>query len=377
MALAVTATAFSLVHNAKKAVDVLRDYSSAPAELNFVCKLVDASMPVLSVAKALANRHEAIDLLAPPLDLYSETLAEVHRALPEGGGEDGPVAGKQKSEGRSESWNKWLARKKGDVSQRDIIVAICGRLQSCQNLLQLSLTALSYRVPNFKLDAPFVFQSGIQMKAHDFLLEFEFGRTTSVPICFGMLGRRTRSSTAQNAGSSVWEHLYYCKAHLVCKDGKRCALEFQKLRRTAAAAEAEESGGNRDSDSDDDGGDHAPAVEIDEATRFFRYTQRDFRGLEVLFLEEKHDIVYQVENYLLHFERCERISAELFEAIIQMCKLKNGKSYLSQVLSIDKAPEMVKLKEHLAECGPYWEDDGVEATAAEHEVYEKLAKINL
>jgi len=50
---------------------------------------------------------------------------------------------------------------------------------------------------------------------------------------------------------------------------------------------------------------------------------------------------------------------------------------LDLVLSIDKAPEMVKLKEHLAECGPYWEDDGVEATAAEHEVYEKLAKINL
>ena len=48
------------------------------------------------------------------------------------------------------------------------------------------------------------------------------------------------------------------------------------------------------------------------------------------FRSQKHDIVYQVENYLLHFERCERISAELFEAIIQMCKLKNGKSYLSQ-----------------------------------------------
>ncbi len=49
----------------------------------------------------------------------------------------------------------------------------------------------------------------------------------------------------------------------------------------------------------------------------------------------------------------------------------------SSVLSIDKAPDMVKLKEHLAECGPYWEDDGNEATAAEHQVYEKLAKINL
>ncbi len=198
MALAVTATAFSLVSNAKKAVDVLRDYSSAPAEVHFVCKLVEASMPILTVAKALCSRQAAIDVLAPPLDLYSATLAEVHRALPEGGGEDGDEdeaaarSGKQRGVRRMESWNKWLARKKGDVSQRDIIAAICSRLQSCQQLLQLSLTALGYKVPAFKIDAAFVFQSGTMMRAHSFILEYEFGRTTSVPICFGMLGRRTR-----------------------------------------------------------------------------------------------------------------------------------------------------------------------------------------
>ncbi len=40
--------------------------------------------------------------------------------------------------------------------------------------------------------------------------------------------------------------------------------------------------------------------------------------------------MYQVNEYLIHFERCGGISAELFEAIITMCKLKDGKSYLSK-----------------------------------------------
>ena len=102
------------------------------------------------------------------------------------------------------------------------------------------------------------------------------------------------------------------------------------------------------------------------------------KGLDVLFLDDKFDIVYQIDSYLLHFERCGMVSAEMFESIVSLCKFKNSQHYLSQVISIDKAPDVVRMKEQLAEIGPYWEDDGgIEATAEEHKVYEHMAKISL
>ena len=194
----------------------------------------------------------------------------------------------------------------------------------------------------------------------------------------------------------MWEHLYYCRVNLVIEDGKRCFLKFPKLKRrhrskagseqtrgewdspnTAAVASTSTSAVEEPLSDSDEETDDTEEVIIDMGTRCFRYTKREMKGLDVLFLDDKFDIVYQIDSYLLHFERCGQVSAEMFESIVSLCKFKNNEHYLSQVISMDKAPSVLKMKEQLAEIGPYWEEGGGETTAEEHQVYEKLAEISL
>jgi hypothetical protein len=404
-ALAVAGTAFSLVSNAKKAVDILRDVSEAGSEAKFLSKLVSASLPPIAVAKALANRQEAVEVLGPALDLFSETLAECEHVLDRYSDEEeeessAPTGTRSASlsSGSSEKWNKWFRKKKDGVSKRDLLVSICTRIQSAHQLLQLCLSSLNFKSPGFGLDKPFVFQPQVVSKAHDWLLEYEYGRVSQQTIAFGMLGRRSSSTIRQGHTQSVWEHLYYCRVNLIIEDGKKCSLQFPKLRQKlrrkgdaldsdnntrrsnhAAAATASTSAVEEPlSDSDEEASDGTEEVVIDMGTRCFRYTKREMKGLDVLFLDDKFDIVYQIDSYLLHFERCGMVSAEMFESIVSLCKFKNSQHYLSQVISVDKAPDVVKMKEQLAEIGPYWEDDGgIEATAEEHKVYEHMAKISL
>ena len=374
-ALAVAGTAFSLVSNAKKAVDILRDVSvKAPAEARFLAKLVQASLSSIAVAKALANREEAIDILAPALDLISETLANCEDVL-----EDGEMDATSQA-------SSWFLKKTDGISKKDIVSEFCRQIQAGQQLLQLCLCSLQAKCPGFNLEKPFVFDPLVVSKAHDWLLEFEYGRVKHSAICFGMLGKRNRASSIQQGSSSVWQHLHYSRVHLVIEDGKKCKLVFHKLLEDKKAKggldtnESQEGDNSEENSEDEDGQGSSQSVDevvVDRGTRCFRYTKREMKGLEVLFLEDKFDIVYQIDNYLLHFERCAMVSAELFEAILSMCKLKDAKYYLSQVIQIDKPPDLVKMKQELAEIGPYWEDGGSEHTAQEHQVYEQLASINI
>ena len=198
-ALAVAGTAFSLVSNAKKAVDILRDVSEAGSEAKFLSKLVSASLPAIAVAKALANRQDAIEVLGPALDLFSETLAECDHVLDRYSDEDedeanAQIGGRAAGSGSasSEKWNKWFRKKKDGVSKRDLLVSICTRIQSAHQLLQLCLSTLNFKSPGFSLEKPFVFQPLVISKAHDFILEYEYGRVSQQTIAFGMLGKRSR-----------------------------------------------------------------------------------------------------------------------------------------------------------------------------------------
>ncbi|QDZ25339.1 hypothetical protein HOP50_16g78870 [Chloropicon primus] len=367
-ALAVASTAFSLVNNTKKAVDVFRSLKEAPAlsTASFLKKLVLGSIPTLTIAKSLANRSEGVEILSPALDLFAETLEECTTIL------DGFKAFRDDQEEgeEQETWNKWLQKKNG----KDALLSVCTRVQQSQQLLTMCLTSLQFSCPGLRIDQPFYFQPSVVSKAHDFLLEFEFGRMASQTLAFAMLARRTRGSTVKSSAQTVWEHLYYCRVLLVIGDGKRCTLQFPRLTKRPTGLGASQGEG-----SDDEEEDFSRDLEtfaIDRGTRFFRYTKTEMRGLDVLFLEDKHDLVYQLDNYLIHFERSGNVSAELFEAIICLCKLKDGKNFLSKVLSLDNPADVLEVKGELSEVGPYWEEPNAEK-AKEHEIYEKLAQMNV
>ena len=326
MALAAAGTAFSLVSNAKRAVDLLKQVHGAPDEARFLRRLVDGMVPVLAVAREIGSRECAIGVVGPALDLWAEVLGDCARALErirddggDGDGDDGSGSG-----GGTISTSAWM-------SQRDAITALSDRVAKSQGVLHLCLSALAFKAPGFHVKAPFRFIPSVVMRAHDLLLEFEFGRRSRdepLRLCFGSLARRTRGSSVRRSGpETTWEHLAHGVEVTLAIDDRTqaCLLSLTKPVRRSGAKHASASRSSPESDSESDGEDKSLQVRVDMATTFRRLAVDaggQGRGADA-FMATGDAPSYQIDRLLLsNVERIGDTSLELFEALVHLCRMK-------------------------------------------------------
>eukprot|EP00290_Baffinella_frigidus_P032734 CAMPEP_0180271800 /NCGR_PEP_ID=MMETSP0988-20121125/3911_1 /TAXON_ID=697907 /ORGANISM="non described non described, Strain CCMP2293" /LENGTH=388 /DNA_ID=CAMNT_0022242841 /DNA_START=53 /DNA_END=1219 /DNA_ORIENTATION=+ len=326
LGVAVFQGAVNVAVNGKKAAEFFRSMHINDEEVFFFWRMLDALNEPYATAKMLSRRHATLPCLEGACELCKYTIAKCETMM-EGEG-DGADSDEEETPGGEKNWSEWINFKREGVTRLQLLKELIPKLQICISTLQMALSSLPLRFePSALLPrSSFRFIPAAQEQAARFIQQFEFGRVRggSARVATGEVFRSVRYTGGEGAG--VWKPQGACSIALVQTEAGGYQLTFEKM------LHAGNTGGQADAGSPTpDRHDTAPLL-LHPESKFSRGWMDEVPRLDSA-PEDADRLVYLIEDYLLAFEPCERISAETFEAVLVM-----GKSIVPQALA-GKAPK--------------------------------------
>ncbi len=169
--------------NVKKLCDAFARLSTAPSELRYTWRLVEAIAAPLEECHALATRSEATPLVRAAVGLAQSTVEECRAILPDdeyddldsddGDDEDAAEA--------AAGWAKWLADRKEQL-RVERLRRHQELLAQAATMLALALAAVRARLPADFAASPFKYLGHAVDAAHTRMMQLEVGRAKSVPL---------------------------------------------------------------------------------------------------------------------------------------------------------------------------------------------------
>ena len=298
--------------------------------------------------------------------------------------------GEEEDDDRPESgegWASWLSQKKGGVERRVLVPQLCQNLQMCQQALQLGLTSIHVEFgPGSVTCAPFRLLPEAVDSARVLVESFEMKRC-SQQLLFNAEFWELAASATRKAGAD-WSNLGVAQISLRLQGDLLC-LEVASLEQLSKESDRDGEVANlaagvealdlRQSEQQPDAEAHRMLV-LDDDIVFERNTLGGIVGSEMCSgAREASSLAYKLSGSaagaatprrsqataLRFIPSCEGVSAEMVEALVQLCSMKQGcldDPQLASVFDVDSGGRaaMDSLCENLRmRIGPYEQDEPV------------------
>eukprot|EP00930_Biecheleria_cincta_P059271 TRINITY_DN45016_c0_g1_i1.p1 TRINITY_DN45016_c0_g1~~TRINITY_DN45016_c0_g1_i1.p1 ORF type:complete len:399 (-),score=60.07 TRINITY_DN45016_c0_g1_i1:104-1300(-) len=188
--------------NAGKAINLLRSLSDVSEEGKLLWHALDSLESPLQLAMCFQRRHTTMHFFHGPVLLCQEVIEECERVLARDDGED------SRPESR-DGWVSWLSHKKKGLQRKDALPRLTARLGVCMNSLQLAFSAASALHPPTArpLRQPFELAPAVVEFATELVHEFEMGRRRRVLCCSGAFMETSSSSLQGRETDQDWCHV--------------------------------------------------------------------------------------------------------------------------------------------------------------------------